>query len=236
MELINNVINNLEKIKGKSSLKVFLEEYKKMYEQLSKEREYRIRLIEELKNKLLEIRKNNLEVEQSDDFKQLKRIYRKEYIKTRDISLYYIAMCGYSQEEAHKKQEEERNRINNKFAEELDKLGYINKEIVCGHEYEIDNYVENLYRKYVCEEFGHEYVRYDNGKVEVVMEGHEGPEYAFDVFERCTGLASAGSPGTPMVICKYCGEKIYKENILNPDFKDKQKILLPLSELDNECK
>jgi len=233
---MKQIDNAIEKIKDKSSLKVFLEEYKKMYEQLSEERDYRIRLIEELKNKLLEIRKNNLEVKQSDDFKQLKKIYSEEYLKTRDISLYYIAMCGYSQEEAHKKQEEERNRINNKFAEELDKLGYINEEIVCGHEYEIDNYVENLYRKYVCEEFGHEYMRYDNGKIKVVMEGFRGPSYEFDAFERCIGLADAGSPGTPMVICKYCGEKIYRENILNPDFKDKQKILLPLSELNKECK
>lgn len=182
MKQIDNTINNLEQIKSKSSLKVFLEEYKKMYEQLSEERDYRIRLIENIKQELFTIRKNNLEITK----------------------------------------QEEKKRINNRFYAELEKLGYINEEIVCEYENEIDNYIQSLYRKYICEEFGHEYIRHDNGKIEI--------------FERDTGLASAGSPGTPMVICKYCGEKIYKENMLNPDFKDKQKILLPLSELNKECK
>lgn len=230
MNLINNAISDLESIKEKSNLKNFLEEYKKMFEQLSKERDCRIKVIEGLKSKLLEMRQHNLEIEQSSDYKQIKENYGKEYRKTNDISLFYIMVWDYSTEDAYKKRDEERNRINSKFFDELEKLGYIKEEIVCGREYEIDNYIKSIYKKYICEEFGHEYVRHDNGKVEVVMEGYEGPEYEFDAFERCVGLASAGRHGIPVVKCKCCGEKIYGNifngDIFEPDFLDKQKVLL----------
>ena len=46
-----------------------------MFEQLSKERDCRIKVIEGLKSKLLEMRQHNLEIEQSSDYKQIKENY-----------------------------------------------------------------------------------------------------------------------------------------------------------------
>lgn len=234
MKEIENVIKALQETKNKNNIKKFLEEYKKIYQQLSNERQYRIDIIEQLRSVLLEIKNKNLKIEENKNFQDLLKNYNEKLHKVGDVYIFYHGICGCSEEVSKQKRDEAELKIKEEFNKNIENFGYVKEELVTSPQYVIENYIKDLYKKFVCEEFGHEYLRDKNGKIEVVMEGFRSTEYEVDAFERHTGkILDAGSAGIPTITCKYCGEKIYG-NIFEPDFHDKQKILLPINNLDND--